>query len=141
MRNGHTVLELIIVFVLLALAASMALPPLARLLDTASVRESAGRYTAAHHAARRLAGARGMLARIELDSAARSATLSVRTRTRWDTLEIRLLGSASLRASQRVITFAPMGLGFGLSNSRIVFQRGMASETLVVSRTGRLRRD
>lgn len=142
MRSGYSVIEMVIVLALVALAASVALPPLARLLDVAAVHESAGRYVTAHHSARRLAGGRSLLARIELDSAARTATLSVRaTRARWDTVATHPLGSARLSASQPVITFVPMGLGFGLSNSRIVFQRGQAAETLTVSRSGRVRRN
>jgi prepilin-type N-terminal cleavage/methylation domain-containing protein len=142
MRYGYSLLEMVIVLALLALAAAIALPPLARLLDAAAVNESAERYSVAHRTARRMAGTRGALARVELDSAAGTATLAVRvTRTRWDTLEVRPLGSARMSASQRTITFAPAGLGFGLSNSRIVFRRGLAAETLTVSRTGRLRRN
>jgi prepilin-type N-terminal cleavage/methylation domain-containing protein len=141
MRSGHTILEIIIVLVLLAIAAAIALPPIGRLLDAAAVNEAAERYVTAHHTARRLAGSRSTLARIELDSAASTATVTVRTsRTRWDTIETRPLGSPRLSASQRIITFAPSGIGFGLSNSRIVFRRGAAAETLTVSRTGRLRR-
>lgn len=141
MRSGYTIAELITALAIVVIVSAVALPPIARQLDAAAVREAADRYTTAHHAARRLAGARGRLARIELDSASRTATVSVRSsRTGWDTVDVRPLGSARVAVTQPVITFAPHGIGFGLSNSRIVFSRGFAAETLMVARTGRLRR-
>ena len=39
-----------------------------------------------------------------------------------------------------VVTFSPLGIGFGASNTSIVFTSGAAAETLTVSRTGRLKR-
>lgn len=140
MRSGYTLAEMITAMAIVVIVSSVALPPIARQLDAAAVREAADRYTTAHHAARRLAGSRGRLARIELDSAAHTATVSVRSGTGWDTVEVRPLGSARVAVTQPVITFAPHGIGFGLSNSRIVFTRGLAAETLTVARTGRLRR-
>jgi len=141
MRYGYSLIELITVVVLMVIIAAIALPPLARQLDAAAVNEAAERYLSAHHSARKLAMARGRLVRLELDTARGTAALAVRRPPAgWDTVEIRPFGTAQLETSQPVITFAPWGVGFGLSNSRIVFRRGQAAETLTVSRTGRVRR-
>ncbi len=140
MRRGYTLAEAVTVVGLVGLAASIALPPLARLLDAAAVREATDRYAALHHRTRRLALARGTLARLELDTVARTATLSVRNTPAWDTVVVQAFGDVRLSASQPVVTFSPVGLGFGLSNSRLVFLRGTSADTLTLSRTGRLKR-
>jgi len=141
MRFGYTIIEMVAALALMIILASIALPPIGRALDAAAVREAADRYTTVHHAARRLASARSRLVRLELDSARGRVVVSVkRSPAAWDTVETRPLGTASLETTQPVITFAPSGLGFGLSNSRIVFRRGAAVETLTVARTGRLKR-
>lgn len=142
MFRGVTLPELLAVLVLVGVMASVAIPPLVRQLDRVAVEGAADRYAVLHEATRQLAIARGTLARVELDAAARTATISWRSSsTTWDTVEFRRLGSVNLDASQSVITFNPIGVGFGLSNSRIVFSRDAAAETLTVSRTGRLRRN
>ncbi len=140
MRTGYTLAELLVVVVLVGLAASVALPPLARALDRAAVREAADRYAALHLRTRRLAAARGSLARLELDSAAGTATLAARAAPVWDTVAVQSFGTVVFSASQPVVTFSPVGLGFGLSNSRIVFRRRAAADTVTLSRTGRLKR-
>lgn len=133
--------ELLTVTVILGVLASVVTPPLARWLDRAAVHEGSDRYAALHETTRQLAIARGSLARLELQPALKSATVSWRRAgTAWDTILSRPLGSARLLASRRIITFGPHGIGFGASNTRIIFSRGAAAETLTVSRTGRLKR-
>lgn len=139
--RGVTLLELLIVLVLIGIAASIVVPPMGRALDRAAVQEGAERYGTLHETARHLAIARGRHARVELDSARREAIIALRrSPTAWDTLDIRPLGRASFTASRIIVTFSPIGIGFGASNTTIAFTAGVAAETLTVSRTGRLRR-
>jgi type II secretory pathway pseudopilin PulG len=128
------------VVVLVGLLAAIVVPPLRTALDQAATDEGAERYAAAHEEARALAQERGRLTRLVLDSVTRSATLSVRGDTGWEPVRTLPLGPARVAVSQETITFSPLGLGFGASNSRIVFSRGAAAETITVSRTARLRR-
>lgn len=142
MVRGVTLPELVTVTTIVGLLAAVVTPPAARFLDRAAVAEGADRVAAVHAATRQLAISRSALARYELDGARRAITVSVRrSRSAWDSVESRSLGSATVRASQRTVTFTPLGVGYGASNTRIVFVRGAASETLFVSRSGRLRRD
>ena len=139
--RGFTLLEMLIVVILVCLAAAIVVPPLGRALDRAAVDEAAERYSALHETARELAIARGRYARVELDSVRREAVIALRrSGTAWDTLEVRSLGRAGLSASRTMVTFSPLGIGFGASNTSIVFTSGIAAETVTVSRTGRLRR-
>lgn len=140
MRRGFSLPEMLSVLVLIGLLAAIVGPPLRVVLDRVATDEGAERYAAAHEEARALALERGRLTRLEIDSAARAATLSVRSDSGWDTVRTLPLGPARLVVSQETITFSPLGLGFGVSNSRIVFTRGAAAETVTVSRTARLRR-
>lgn len=139
MPRGVTVPELIAVTAIIGVLVSIVGPPLLRELDRTAVREGRDRYGAVHETTRQLAIARSTLARVELDSARATATVSIRNGSVWDTLEVRPLGAARLGFSQRVVTFGPLGLGYGASNTSIIFSRGAAAETLTVSRLGRLR--
>jgi len=139
--RGFTLLEMLMVVILVGLAAGIVVPPLVRALDRAAVNEAAERYAALHETARQLAIARGQPARVELDSVRRQAVIARRlSATLWDTLETRSLGRADLSASRTMVTFSPLGIGLGASNTSIVFTCGVAVETVTVSRTGRLRR-
>lgn len=141
MDRGATLPELLTVLAIVGICVSIAIPPLDRALDQAAVAEAADRYAAAHETTRQLAVARGTLARVELDTALRTATIALqRTRTAWDTVQVHPLGTARMQLTQKVVTFGPFGLGFGASNTRIVFARGAAADTLTVSRSGRLKR-
>lgn len=141
MRNGFTLPELATVVAILGVVASVVVPPLGRTLDRAAVEEGVQRFAAAHATTRELAILRGALARLELDRGARTATVSVqRTAKAWDTVATYPLGTAQINCSSPAMVFNPMGLGYGASNTRVVFSRGAAADTVTTSRTGRLRR-
>jgi len=141
MARGATIPELVIVTLIIGAIASIATPPMRRMLERAAVVGAAQRVTAVHHLARSTAIARSTVTRYELDTTAGNVTLSIRRPDRrWDTVRVHELGTVRLKASQRTVTFGPLGLGLGASNTRVVFSRGESAETLTVSRTGRLRR-
>jgi Tfp pilus assembly protein FimT len=141
MARGATLPELMSVTLIIGLLSSIALPPLRRFLDGAAVVSAADHVAALHDATRQRAIVRGLLSRYEIDASQASVTLSTRNRSGvWDTLLVVPLGAVRASASQRVVTFSPLGIGFGASNTRVILSRGLAVETLTVSRTGRLRR-
>jgi hypothetical protein len=60
-----------------------------------------------------------------------------------DTLEQRSLGlvhGVRIETTRDSIAYGPAGLGFGAANTRVIFRRGAAAETVTVSRLGRARR-
>ena len=127
--------------VIACLVMSIALHPMGHALDRVVVDEAVERYGALFETARALAVARARQARLELDTARRIALITLqRAGSQWDTVDQRPLGRAQIAASQTVVTFSSLGVGFGLSNARIVFTSGQAADTLTVSRTGRLKR-
>ena len=141
MARGATLSELMSATLIIAVLSSIVLPPLRRFLDSAAVVSAADQVAALHDVARQGAITRRRLTRYEIDTGRVSVTLASRNPNgAWDTLRIVPLGAVRASASQRIVTFSPLGIGFGASNTRVVLSRGMAVETLTVSRTGRLRR-
>ncbi len=125
---------------IIGVLTSIVMPPVGRALDRAAVREGVERFASAHATTRQLAISRSRLARLELDRAHRSVALSVqRSPGVWDTVANYPLGSATITCSNPTLVFGPFGMGYGASNTRVVFARGAAAETLTTSRTGRLR--
>jgi hypothetical protein len=129
------------VVAIMGVLASVVTPPLGRALDRAAVLEGVERFAAAHATARQVAISRGVLARLELDRTLRTATLSVqRSLKAWDTVATYPLGSARITCSNPILVFNPIGVGHGASNTRVIFSRGAAVDTVTTSRTGRLHR-
>lgn len=141
MRNGFTLPELLSVAAVVGVLTSIAIPPLRRELDRAAVREGVEQFASAHAATRQLAISKNRLARLDLDPVRRTATLALQRPDRgWDTVTAYPLGTATIVCSNPTLIFGPTGLGFGASNTRVVFARGASADTVTTSRTGRLRR-
>lgn len=139
--RGVTLPELTTTLLILGVVASVAVPPARRLVDRAAVAGAADRYASVHEVARHTAIARGRAARYEVDAAAARMALSLRDpRGGWDTLRVFELGDVRVTVTQPTVTFNPLGIGAGASNTTVAMSRGAAAETLTVSRTGRLRR-
>jgi prepilin-type N-terminal cleavage/methylation domain-containing protein len=141
MRRGFTLPELLSVMGIVGILVSIVTPPLGRVLDQAAVHEGVERFAALYATTRQLAMSRGTLARLELDRGRRTGSLSVRRDAdAWDTVATHPLGTADLTCSTCTLVFNPIGVGYGTSNSRVVFSRGLAADTVTTSRTGRLKR-
>lgn len=138
MRRGATLAELVVVCTIIAIAAGVAVPRARGVVDGLRVRQAAHEVSSAVMLARAAAIRRGELSRLIVDP----TRGTLRLESGADTLlrrDLRRLHRVSLRASQDTITYAPSGLGFGVSNSTVIVSLGIRAETVTVSRLGRAR--
>lgn len=133
-RGGTTVIELAIVLVLVSFLTAIAIPAVGRQRDVAAVRRATQSLTDALAVARDVALAG--VAPVAVDLNADPASITVRSAN--DTIERHELGTA-LHATRDSMAYGPDGLGVGAANLTAILSRGMAAETVVVSRLGRVR--
>lgn len=136
--RGFTLVELVLVMVIMGLTALVALRQLHLYLDRIATRDA-------------VRAASGVVTRARDEALALHAPVSVSIDTANAALELRTLGTAFgrtplgslhgvvLSTSRDSITFDARGLGHGTANLTLVARRGRASDTLVVSRLGRVR--
>jgi type II secretory pathway pseudopilin PulG len=137
-RAGHTLVELVLVMIVMALAALMGIRQFQLLMDRLATRDAV-----------RAAGM--VVARARDEAMALHTPVSVRIDTAASALELRSrdgpFALAPLRTTHGVtlsttrdsITFDVRGLGYGAANLTLVARRGRSADTLVVSRLGRTR--
>jgi prepilin-type N-terminal cleavage/methylation domain-containing protein len=139
MRRGFTLIESVMVLTLAGVLLAILGPRLGKRLDrlavTASVQEAAVFYGAARFGAIM----RGSRVRIEFGA----DSLLAFYETDRDSLFLRRDGpvknGVALSASRPVIWILPNGLGSGGANTKLVFRRGEAADSLTTSRLGRLK--
>jgi prepilin-type N-terminal cleavage/methylation domain-containing protein len=136
--RGHTLIELILVMVLIGLTSLIGLRQVHLYLDRIATRDA-------------VRAARNVVARARDEAVALHTPVSVRIDTTSATLELLNRNGAfgraalgelhgvALSTTRDSITFDVRGLGYGAANLTLVARRGRASDTLVVSRLGRVR--
>jgi prepilin-type N-terminal cleavage/methylation domain-containing protein len=141
MRRGFTLTELAVVLAMLAIVTAVTLPRLQGLLDWIAVNTAAQdvttavavtRYTAIMQGGRR----RLVIARDSLRIDRWSGDSWV-PHERWPGPD---RNGVALEVSNPVVVFDPIGLAWGLSNTKVVLRRGVRSETITLSRLGRVKR-
>jgi hypothetical protein len=138
MRRGHSVAEVLVVLMIVALMLAVAVPRASAMLDRVAVQTAVGDVAATLGGARNLAIAGRASVAIDIDSL--SGVLRVRRGD--EMLFSRNVGHAHgvrLRATRDSIAFGSRGLGRGAANVSIVVSRGVIAETVFVSRLGRVR--
>ena len=139
MRRGATLQELILVLPVVGILGAIAVPRAIGLRDRMSVRAAALETISTFALARRWAISRSARTAITFDTVGGALTV----RSFSDTVVRRRLTSShavTLSASRDSMAYAPNGLGYGASNLTVVLRRGVAAETIFVSRLGRVRR-
>ena len=138
-RVGYSYLELMVVVTLLAALTTLAVPRYLRLQHRLAARGAASLLTRALVDARHAANRLGVRAAVRLDTTAATVTVHTAVDTLgWYNLD-EIFGVV-LSVSRDSIAYHPSGLGYGAANARFVVRRGAASETVTVSRVGRVRR-
>ena len=136
-RRGATTLpELVVVLALVALISGFVLPAFKRTFDRIQTRGAAREAMIAFVSARAHAIALGRRTAVLLDAGG-GRVLVV---SRGDTLMVRSISAehgVTMTASRDSMAFYPDGLGLGGANLSVMFARGSAIDTVLVSREGR----
>ena len=141
MRRGFTLTELAVALAILAIVTAITLPRLQGLLDWLAVNTAAQDVTTAVAVTRYAAIMQGGRRRLVL--ARDSLRIDRWSGDSWVPHE-RWPGpdrhGVALEVSNPVVVFDPIGLAWGLSNTKVVLRRGVRSETITLSRLGRVKR-
>ena len=141
MQRGFSLVELAVALAIVGLVTAITLPRFEHLLDRIAVERAASELTTALAATRHRAVLRATRARLSI--AADSLRIDEWEDRAWERA-LRWPGPAShqvaLNTSNPTIIFDPIGLGWGLANTRVVLSRGSQSATITLSRVGRVKR-
>jgi prepilin-type N-terminal cleavage/methylation domain-containing protein len=134
---GFTLAELLVVLLLVSIVLGFAFVRLGAAADRAAVRSGVSNAAAVFIGARNAAIYRHAPVAVHID------TLSGLLLTRADSLvlgrrDLHVLG-VHLSASRDSMAFDGRGLGVGAANLSLIVRRGAASDTLFLSRLGRVR--
>jgi prepilin-type N-terminal cleavage/methylation domain-containing protein len=141
MRRGFTLVELLVVLAVMAVLSAMLWPRLNLLLDWIATDGAARDVTTALAVTRTAAVLQGTRARLRI--APDSLRIDREEAAGWEPYA-RWAGPASVGVTLTVtnaeVVFGPLGIAWGLSNTRIVLRRGSQTETITTSRLGRVKR-
>lgn len=137
-RRGLTLAELILVMVVIGLTSLLGIGQLRLYLDRVATRDAVRAAGNAIERARDEAMALQTPVSVKIDTAA--ATLELLTRgLALGKASLGELHGVAISTTRDSITFDVRGLGYGAANLTLVARRGRATDTLVVSRLGRVR--
>jgi len=138
MHRGFTLMQLLVVLGVMSLLSALALPRISGSLNAIAVRGAAADVTGAFALARTVAITRSVYVAVHVDSVRQSVAVAAGA----DTLLVRLVGDAhgvTIRSNRDSMSYDPIGHGYGAANQSIVITRGTVSDTVVISRLGRVR--
>jgi prepilin-type N-terminal cleavage/methylation domain-containing protein len=138
LRRGMTIAELVVTLAIIGVLASIAVPRAVTVLDRVSVKGATQDVVLALAAARAAASRRGAYASFVADP----RTGRVRAVSGGEVLlerDLHHTRGVTLEASRESVTFVPGGLGWGAANTTVIVTRGTRSDTIVMSRLGRVR--
>jgi hypothetical protein len=108
-------------------------------VDSAAVRAASDEVTTALAIGRQLAIMRSSYVTATVDTVAGTVTVECNGDT-THRRPIEAVHGVALAATRSTIRFSPNGLGYGVSNLRIIARRRQSADTIYVSRAGRVRR-
>ena len=140
MRSGFTLTEILMVIVIIGIMAGLAVPRATKWRDRVAVQRAGNEAALFYQRVRFAAVLKSVTVRIGFEpdlftAASESPSVNLIVRTPGPARH-----GVSLEVSRSVIRLYPNGLGLGPANTKLVFRRGSAAESLTVSRLGRLKR-
>ncbi len=140
MRNGFTLIELVVVLLIAAVLVALGAPSVGHVLDRISVDRAVNELTAFYNGARLAAVLRGRRVRVEFSADSLVAVYEGATDSAFLYATGPSAGGVALTVSRAVIRIRPNGIGLGAANTKLVVRRGEAADSLAISRLGRIRR-
>jgi prepilin-type N-terminal cleavage/methylation domain-containing protein len=140
MHRGFTLIELVIVMMIIGVLAGMGAPKLPPMLDRLAVARAVNRTTAFYNTGRLSAVWRGKRVRMELGTDSLIGVFEGRSDSTFLVVNGPAADGVVLTVSRPVVWIQANGLGLGAANTKLVFRRGNAADSLATSRLGRLRR-
>ena len=137
-RRGTSLPEVSATLVLTAIVLGVAVPRMRQTVDRAAVRGAVAEIVTTLSAARQLAATNGGGVSVSIDATA----AAIHVLRRGDTVVTRRLGDlfgVTLRSTRDSLAYDARGLGAGAANLTFVVVRGTTTDTVVVSRLGRVR--
>ena len=135
-RSAFTLIEMLIVCVIVGVVAGMAAPRMRATMDAFAV-EGAARDVSNTFALARLAALRHGGADVRLDTNALVIRAGGRVVREANVARVH---GVRMRVTVTLVRYAATGLGIGLSNGSVILSRGTSTDTVVISRLGRVRR-
>ena len=139
MRKGFTLLEIAIVITVVGILTALTAPRIAAYADRLAVRRAEDETAAFFNMVRIAAVYRAVRIRVCFTSDSLVAVAEGDP----ETIVRRIPGPArfgvALFASRTVVRLYPNGLGLGAANTKLVFRKGAAADSLTISRLGRIR--
>lgn len=138
MRRGFNLIEMTTVLALIAVLSAITLPRAAGFIDGIEVRGAVTEIVALFSTARHAAIARGAQATLDIDVARGAMVI----RVDGDTLQNREIAAAhgvEITSNRASITYSPIGVGYGAANFTMIVRRNAVSDTIYISRLGRVR--
>ncbi len=140
MSKGFTLLELIVVLCIAAALLAFWVPRAARLMDWLETEHAVRDVTTALAVGRNGAVMQATRARITFSpDTIRIDRLGAKGWEPWWRTPGPSSHGVTLETSNPVVQFGPFGLGWGVSNTRIVLRRGSQAETITMSRVGQVK--
>ena len=140
MWRGFSIVEVAVVLGIVGLGLVLMSPGLASWLDSIATRRAAEEVMGFYHQARFAALVQATPVRIDFDS----DTLRAAYEGGRDSTFLLVPGPAHygvvFTVSRSTIRIQANGWGWGVANTKLVFRRGAAAESLTTSRLGRMKR-
>lgn len=140
MRRGFTLIELLIVICIIGVVAGIGAARIGPMVDRLAVARAVNRMTAFYNTGRMSAVWKGSRVRMELGTDSLVGVFEGQTDSTFLVMSGPAADGVSLTVSRPVVRIQPNGLGLGAANTKLVFKRGEAADSLATSRLGRLRR-
>lgn len=140
MQRGFSLGELVVVLAVVAVLAAVVGPRFGPAFDRIATQAAARDLTTAIAVAREAAVMRGTRARLHIEP--ESLWIDREQADGW-VRHAHWPGPATagvtLTVSNPELVFGPLGVAWGVSNTRVVLQRGSQTETITTSRLGRVK--